>query len=150
MGYKLTDPCLKKAYADEKLFVLMARDGTAPLVILEWIKLNIATQPREKLIEALDAAIEMQARCGEFIDRKRAEEKGEYCRDCGGPCQRKDVIYEEDLEEPNTVEPRAVLIQAKVTASDENLNICSDCKRDFTEVTRSTYFKTLCINCEPF
>ncbi len=63
MGYKTSDPCLKKAFDDEKIFVLMARDATAPLVIMEWIKLNIGIQPVEKLQEAYDCAMEMKETC---------------------------------------------------------------------------------------
>ncbi len=70
MGYKNSDICIQKAYDDERLFVLMARDITSPKVIGEWIKENIGIQPREKLIEALDAAIEMQSRFGEMNMRK--------------------------------------------------------------------------------
>jgi hypothetical protein len=149
MGYKLSDPCLKNAYNDEKLFVLMARDQSAPLVIMEWIKLNLTLQPREKLIEALDVAIEMTNRRIEFIERKSAEAKGEYCRDCGGPCQRKDVIYEEDLEESGALDIQRT--KAPYKPADEFLNSCSECKKDFfTEVKRSEFFKHLCTDCEPF
>lgn len=73
MGYKTTDPCIKKAMDDERLFVLMARDGVAPEVICEWIKQSIRIQPRDKLIEALDAAIEMVERRSEFHIRKTDE-----------------------------------------------------------------------------
>ena len=96
MGYKNSDSCIKKAFDDERLFVLMARDPSAPMVIIEWIKHNITMQPREKLIEALDAAIEMSKRNGEFTDRKIAE-----CRDCGGECKRKDLTFDEDSENDN-------------------------------------------------
>ncbi len=30
MGYKKDDPCIQKAFDDERLFVLMTRDNTAP------------------------------------------------------------------------------------------------------------------------
>lgn len=70
MGYKNTDPCIQKAFDDERLFVLMTRDGSSPQVVGEWIKLNIGIQPREKLIEALDCAIEMWQRTGEMVERK--------------------------------------------------------------------------------
>lgn len=70
MAYKSNDKCIQKAFDDEKLFVLMTRDATAPLVVMEWIKLNLGVQPREKLIEALDCAIEMQARQSEMKSRK--------------------------------------------------------------------------------
>lgn len=73
MGYKKDDPCLKKAFADERIFVLMTRDVTAPKVVIEWIQLNIGVQPKEKLHEALDCAIEMYERCIEMNVRKNAE-----------------------------------------------------------------------------
>lgn len=74
MGYKNSDPCIKKAYDDERLFVLMARDPVAPQVVIEWIKQSIGSQPPEKLHEALDAAIEMQAAGRHFRDKKALEE----------------------------------------------------------------------------
>jgi hypothetical protein len=81
MGYKKDDRCLEKAYNDEKLFVLMARDYTAPLVIMEWIKNNLENQPREKLIEALDCAIEMRRTFQELSRRKQFETSGWiYCQ----------------------------------------------------------------------
>lgn len=70
MGFKKDDPCIRKAFPDERLFVLMARDHTAPGVICEWIKRNLGNQPPEKLHEALDCALEMYERCGEFNERK--------------------------------------------------------------------------------
>jgi len=60
MGYKATDKCIANARQDERLFVLMARDITAPSVVVEWIKQNLGVQPPEKLHEALDVAMEMQ------------------------------------------------------------------------------------------
>jgi hypothetical protein len=74
MGYKSTDTCIQKAFDDERLFVLMARDATSPQVVGEWIKQNIGLQPREKLIEALDCAIEMWERNGEMIQRKTSKQ----------------------------------------------------------------------------
>lgn len=59
MGYKGSDKCLNKAKEDEMLFVLMARDETAPITILEWIKLNLHKQPEDKLREAFDCAMTM-------------------------------------------------------------------------------------------
>lgn len=74
MGYKNSDPCIKKAYDDERLFVLMARDPAAPAVVIEWIKQSIGSQPAVKLHEALDAAIEMHAIGRAIRDRKAQEE----------------------------------------------------------------------------
>jgi hypothetical protein len=70
MGYKNSDPCIKKAYEDERLFVLMARDCTSPQVIMEWVKLNYNIQPIEKIVEAIECAKEMGRRVGEFSERK--------------------------------------------------------------------------------
>ena len=70
MGYKNNDPCIQKAFDDERLFVLMTRDEKAPEVVIEWIKQSIRTQPPEKLHEALDCAIEMANRQQEMIYKK--------------------------------------------------------------------------------
>jgi len=59
MSYKSKDKCIANAEEDEMLFVLMARDIYAPEVIIEWIKMSLRGQPKEKLHEALDCAIEM-------------------------------------------------------------------------------------------
>lgn len=76
MGYKATDPCLEKALDDERLFVLMTRDETAPDVIMEWIRLNLGKQPKEKLIEALECALEMRERRAEIKYRARTRPAG--------------------------------------------------------------------------
>lgn len=60
MGYKKDDPCLQKAYDDEKLFVLMARDDKAPRTILHWISESFYDQPDAKLREAFECALEMK------------------------------------------------------------------------------------------
>lgn len=60
MGYKATDKCIEKAFDDEKLFILMARDFTAPETVIEWIKLNIHKQPTDKLREAFECALHMK------------------------------------------------------------------------------------------
>lgn len=70
MAYKGNDKCIKNAFDDEKLFVLMARDNTAPQVIIEWIKLNLDKQPIEKLTEALECAVHMQLTCNDINLRK--------------------------------------------------------------------------------
>lgn len=69
MAYKKTDKYINKAFDEERLFVLMARDTTAPMAICEWIKFNLATQPPDKLHEALDAAIEMRGTCVALNDK---------------------------------------------------------------------------------
>lgn len=75
MGYKKDDPCIQKAFDDERLFVLMTRDVTAPAVVVEWIKCNIGIQPSEKLHEALDCAIEMFNRQSEMLAKKKENER---------------------------------------------------------------------------
>ena len=74
MGYKNDDPCIKKAYDDERLFVLMTRDITAPKIVLEWIKENLDNQPDEKLREAFECALEMAKNQGYFKRKKSLEE----------------------------------------------------------------------------
>lgn len=69
MSYKQNDPCIQKAYEDEMLFVLMARDPFAPLAILEWIKLSLATQSEEKLREAFNCLMEMKRTNSALINR---------------------------------------------------------------------------------
>lgn len=71
--YKHDDPCLKSAYDDERIFVLLARDGTAPEVVIEWIKLNIHRQHPNKLREALETALDMVRRGKEFRSRRDTE-----------------------------------------------------------------------------
>ncbi len=70
MGYKNSDPCIQKAFDDERLFVLMSRDKTAPEVIRYWVSLNKEIQPEAKIKEALDCAQEMENNCSMFNDRK--------------------------------------------------------------------------------
>lgn len=53
-----------KAGDDEMLFVLRAQDKTAPLVILEWMKINFFTCPPSKLREAFDCLMEMRSHEG--------------------------------------------------------------------------------------
>jgi hypothetical protein len=73
MGYKNSDPCIKKAFEDEKLFVLMARDVTSPEVIMEWVKLNYNRQPIEKLVEAIECAKEMTRTSQKINQRKEID-----------------------------------------------------------------------------
>lgn len=82
MGYKKTDICIEKAYDDERLFVLMARDPEAPRTIIHWISRSLNTQPPEKLHEALDAAMEMHKAGQTFRDRKeKAKREGQEAAD---------------------------------------------------------------------
>lgn len=73
MGYKKNDPCLDKAYDDERIFVLLARDPAAPSAIMQWIARSIETQPAEKLKEALDCALKMRDTCDTFRKRRQDE-----------------------------------------------------------------------------
>lgn len=57
---KHTSRCLRKAYDDEPIFVLRAKDITSPSIIKQWVAQNIGTQPLEKLKIALELAIEME------------------------------------------------------------------------------------------
>ncbi len=52
---------MNKALDDELIFVLLARDYSAPSVIMEWVRLNYTTQPIEKLIDAIEMARDMSA-----------------------------------------------------------------------------------------
>lgn len=56
---KSTSPHIAKALSDESIFPLLGRDETAPEVVLEWIRLNIRRQPREKLLSAFNSALDM-------------------------------------------------------------------------------------------
>jgi hypothetical protein len=76
MGYKKDDPCLQKAFEDERLFVLMARDVTAPAVIAYWIKLNKEIQPHAKLVEAEECMKEMIEKGKDFRERKKNKSNG--------------------------------------------------------------------------
>jgi len=73
MGYKKDDPCIKKAYDDERLFVLMARDPHAPRTVIDWIGRSLGEQPPAKLHEALDCALEMMRTYEAMIDRKKED-----------------------------------------------------------------------------
>jgi hypothetical protein len=53
----------------QRTFTLVEQDVTTPKVICEWIKENIETAPRQKLLEALDSAILMR----DFPGRKHAD-----------------------------------------------------------------------------
>ncbi len=70
---KTDSPILKKAYDDEKLFPLLARDQSAPKIIALWIAENIHTQPAHKLLEALQTAIDMSDQHAAVNNRKTRE-----------------------------------------------------------------------------
>jgi hypothetical protein len=61
-GERMSDQdCYNKGRAKgERTFTLRSQDLTAPKVIGEWIKENIETASPEKLLDALDAALEMR------------------------------------------------------------------------------------------
>ena len=73
MSYKSLDKCLEKALPDEMLFVLMARDPTAPKIVRAWAGANVGKQPREKIQEALDCADEMEKTCADVNARKNTQ-----------------------------------------------------------------------------
>lgn len=85
MSYKSTDPCIQKAHEDELLFVLMARDPTAPEVVMEWVRRNITLQPVEKLAEAIKCAQNMHNT--QRMHYKRSHRPGtdeKTCGECNG------------------------------------------------------------------
>lgn len=79
MGYKKNDPCLKKAFDEERLFVLMTRDKMAPLAVLEWIKQSFHSQSNDKLREAFECALEMKNNQSYFNEKKTLLEIDEMC-----------------------------------------------------------------------
>lgn len=67
MSVKHQDKCFHNAAYDEELFTLRAQDTSAPLVVLEWIKLNFETAPKDKLQEAFDCALRMREHDGRKV-----------------------------------------------------------------------------------
>jgi len=63
------DSCLNQAEDNEFIFVLRGKDISSPLVVLEWIKLNFETAPKDKLKEAFNCALNML----ETVRRKTAD-----------------------------------------------------------------------------
>lgn len=59
MSTKHNSQCLLKAGDDEPIFVLRAKDPTAPAVIVKWVAENIGKQPYDKLMEAVKVAHDM-------------------------------------------------------------------------------------------
>lgn len=58
---KMDSKCYEKAVKrGQQTFTLIAQDRSSPRVICEWIKENIETCPKEKLIDALLDAIAMR------------------------------------------------------------------------------------------
>ena len=57
---KHTSQYLQKAGDDEPIFVLRAKDPTAPQIIERWATANMGIQPEEKLGGALELAKEMR------------------------------------------------------------------------------------------
>jgi hypothetical protein len=61
LAKKMDRKCFDKAVArGEQTFTLVEHDPTAPLTILEWIKLNWKTAPVEKLRDAFEDALAME------------------------------------------------------------------------------------------
>ncbi len=73
---KHTSTCLIKSLDDEPVFVLRAKDPTAPEIITTWCAKNYGIQPEEKLTGAMAIAQEMQEyRRANFLPNKvNAEE----------------------------------------------------------------------------
>lgn len=57
---KFTNVCLVKAKEDEPVFVLRAKDPTAPKTIVNWCALNYGIQPEDKLEDAMSIAQDME------------------------------------------------------------------------------------------
>jgi len=75
MGYKKIDRCLEKAYDDEPIFVLMARDPQAPYCIMQWIALSQDSQPPEKLQEAFEHSLRMVKARADILRRINIDEQ---------------------------------------------------------------------------
>lgn len=73
MGYKKDDKCLKAAFDQEPIFVLLARDITAPEVIFAWIKANLRSQNDDKLKEASATALQMRSEWGWWYQQAHPE-----------------------------------------------------------------------------
>jgi hypothetical protein len=73
-----TESCLNKARADERLFVLLARDPAAPVAIRAWVaervRLGKNTLTDDQIVEALDCAGRMEYERAE-IEAARRQEK---------------------------------------------------------------------------
>lgn len=61
MATKHNSSCLQKAGDDEPIFVLRAKDPTAPYIVRNWVRINEGIQPAVKLAGALLLADEMEA-----------------------------------------------------------------------------------------
>lgn len=62
--------CFQRAQSrGQQTFTLVAQDYSAPMVIAEWIKMNMMTAPPEKLVDALLDALAMR----EYPVKKRAD-----------------------------------------------------------------------------
>ena len=59
MSTKHNSQCLMKAGDDEPIFVLRAKDPTAPQIVRAWVERNQGLQPYEKLNNAMFLADEM-------------------------------------------------------------------------------------------
>ena len=61
MATKENDQCRETADREDLVrFTLHSKDLTAPATIAAWIAFNILTAPAEKLIDALECALEMR------------------------------------------------------------------------------------------
>jgi hypothetical protein len=68
---KIDNRCFEKARSRNQMtFTVVEQDITAPYTILEWIRLNWATAPVEKLRDAFENALAMQH---SEIEKKHAD-----------------------------------------------------------------------------
>lgn len=73
------DSCLNKAYADEYIFVILARDPAAQAAIRAWtierIKLGLNDPVQAQLVEAFDLSVQMQIQRPEIRARLEADKE---------------------------------------------------------------------------
>lgn len=107
--YKHNDKHLEKAFENEPIFVLLARDPVASKVIMEWVKLSLRTQPASKLNQAVNWAkkfTEEQQVYALKAKRKNLQDefinKGKVIND---PCNLTMRNYQEKFVKP----PEAIL-----------------------------------------
>lgn len=78
---EMMDPesCLNKALPNEQIFVLLARDGSAPEAIRAWIRSRIAKGLNKlddpQIVEAAHCAEQMQQQRNEIKKQARREER---------------------------------------------------------------------------
>ena len=75
MATKKDSACLQKALDDEPIFVLRAKDPSAPEIIVNWCAKNLGEQPEYKIEEAMHIAQEMRKYRRENYHRLHPKEK---------------------------------------------------------------------------